>query len=67
MGKVEPELVDIPGNVSTRDATRRLWSVVHEASWLYFFVRHGRPAAVGVTAASIVAILSSSHSSNLGI
>ena len=41
-GKVEPELVGLPENAITRDATRRLWFVVHAASWLHSMVLHGR-------------------------
>ena len=41
MGRVEPELVGLPGKTSTRDATKRLRFVVHAAGWLRSTVLHG--------------------------
>ena len=35
LGRVEPELVGLPGKVLTRDATRRLQYDVHAADWLH--------------------------------
>ena len=42
LGRVESELVVIPGKALARYATRRLQFVVHAASLLHSMVLHGR-------------------------
>ena len=42
LGRVESELVGLPANTLTRDATRRQRFVDHAASWLHTMVLHGR-------------------------
>ena len=41
LGRVEPEMVGLPGKALLRDATIRLWFVVHAADWLHPMVLHG--------------------------
>ena len=41
LGRVEPELVGLPGMDLALDATRRLRFVVHTAGWLHSTVLHG--------------------------
>ena len=45
-GRVESELVRLPGKALIRDTTRRLRFVVHAASWLQYMVLHGRADVV---------------------
>ena len=40
LGRVELELVDLPGKALTQDATRRILFVVHAADWLHSMVLH---------------------------
>ena len=40
--RVERVLVDLPGKGLARDATKRLWFVVHAAGWLHSMVLHER-------------------------
>ena len=35
LGRVEPELIGVPGKVLIQDATRRIRFVVHAAGWLH--------------------------------
>ena len=39
-GRLEPELVSLPGKVLTRDVTRSLRFVVHAAGWVHSMVLH---------------------------
>ena len=41
LGRVELELVGLPGKALAQDATRRLRFVVHAAGWLQSMVLHG--------------------------
>ena len=42
LGRVESELVCLPGKILAQDATRRLQFVVDAAGWLHSMVLHGR-------------------------
>ena len=42
MGRIESELVGLPGKALTQDATRRLRFIVHAAGRLHSMVLHGR-------------------------
>ena len=40
-GRVEPELVGLPGKTLTQDSRRRLRFVVHAAGWLHSMAHNG--------------------------
>ena len=48
LGRVEPELVGLPGKTLTRDATRRLQFIVHAAGWPHSMMLHAPFNYVGL-------------------